>query len=297
MDLPLVSFVLLTYNQELYVKQAVEGALKQDYPTLEIIISDDCSSDSTFEIIQSVVSTYSGKHKVTILRNSSNMGLVSHLNKLFANHVNGDYIILAAGDDISLSSRTYDTVSYFKKYETSGLLFPIVKIDSNGKMVGNSYSDETRVFKLSNSYFKSYSFMIDGTALAIRKEVLSVFGLLAPTCPTEDSTLRFRCLLLKGIVYVGKPGIYYRIHSSSMSSFNNIFKLNVVNIAEQYEKDVSIAYKYGYINAAFFKKVLLKIAWYKSNRILAEKIYKKPNDIWARIKIVALNMYYKMRMI
>ena len=72
MDLPLVSFVLLTYNQELYVKQAVEGALKQDYPTLEIIISDDCSSDSTFEIIQSVVSTYSGKHKVTILRNSSN---------------------------------------------------------------------------------------------------------------------------------------------------------------------------------------------------------------------------------
>ena len=127
--------------------------------------------------------------------------------------------------------------------------------------------------------------MIDGTALAIRKEVLSVFGLLAPTCPTEDSTLRFRCLLLKGIVYVGKPGIYYRIHSSSMSSFNNIFKLNVVNIAEQYEKDVSIAYKYGYINAAFLKKVLLKIAWYKSNRILAEKIYKKPNDIWARIKI------------
>jgi cellulose synthase/poly-beta-1,6-N-acetylglucosamine synthase-like glycosyltransferase len=39
---PLVSFILLTYNQERFVNEAVEGALAQTYTPLEIIISDHC---------------------------------------------------------------------------------------------------------------------------------------------------------------------------------------------------------------------------------------------------------------
>ena len=46
-ELPLLTFALFSYNQENYIRQAVEGALAQDYPRLEIIISDDCSQDET----------------------------------------------------------------------------------------------------------------------------------------------------------------------------------------------------------------------------------------------------------
>ncbi|HUF60663.1 MAG TPA: glycosyltransferase, partial [Verrucomicrobiales bacterium] len=49
---PLVSFLLLAYNQEQYIHEAVEGAFSQTYSPLEIILSDDCSTDRTFEIMR-----------------------------------------------------------------------------------------------------------------------------------------------------------------------------------------------------------------------------------------------------
>ncbi len=49
---PLVSFVLLAYNQERYVEEAIAGAFAQDYSPLEIILSDDCSTDGTYAIMQ-----------------------------------------------------------------------------------------------------------------------------------------------------------------------------------------------------------------------------------------------------
>lgn len=49
-DQPLVTFALFAYNQEQYIREAVEGAFSQTYKPLEIILSDDCSRDRTFEI-------------------------------------------------------------------------------------------------------------------------------------------------------------------------------------------------------------------------------------------------------
>ena len=48
---PLVSFCIVTYNQEKYIRAAIEGALKQTYSPMEIIISDDCSTDGTYKEI------------------------------------------------------------------------------------------------------------------------------------------------------------------------------------------------------------------------------------------------------
>ena len=45
-DRPLVTFALFAYNQEKYIREAVEGAFAQTYAPLEIILSDDCSTDS-----------------------------------------------------------------------------------------------------------------------------------------------------------------------------------------------------------------------------------------------------------
>jgi glycosyltransferase involved in cell wall biosynthesis len=81
-DRPLVTFALIAYNQEEYIREAVESALAQDYSPLEIIISDDCSKDNTFNIIQEVTSLYKGNHKVVINRNPENIGIGSHINKL-----------------------------------------------------------------------------------------------------------------------------------------------------------------------------------------------------------------------
>ena len=51
-DRPLVTFALFAYNQEQYIREAIEGAFAQTYQPLEIILSDDCSTDRTFEIMR-----------------------------------------------------------------------------------------------------------------------------------------------------------------------------------------------------------------------------------------------------
>ena len=52
MERPLVSFVVLCYNQESFIREAFNSALLQTYSPLEIIVSDDCSTDGTFDVVQ-----------------------------------------------------------------------------------------------------------------------------------------------------------------------------------------------------------------------------------------------------
>ena len=68
-DRPLVTFVILSYNEERFIREGIQGAFSQTYSPLEIIISDDCSTDRTFEIIQEEVEGYKGPHKVVLNRN------------------------------------------------------------------------------------------------------------------------------------------------------------------------------------------------------------------------------------
>ena len=95
-----VSFVLICYNQEELIRDAVRAAFAQDYEPLEIIISDDCSPDSTFGIIEEEFSKYGGPHTVSINQNTTNLGF-EHLDKVMA-LARGNFVIVAHGDDISM---------------------------------------------------------------------------------------------------------------------------------------------------------------------------------------------------
>ena len=82
----------------------MQGAFEQTYTPLEIILSDDCSTDRTFEIMEEMAGKYNGINKVILCRNEKNLGLIEHINKLMKIE-NGELIIVAAGDDISLPDR------------------------------------------------------------------------------------------------------------------------------------------------------------------------------------------------
>jgi len=97
---PLVTFALFAYNQEQYIRQAVEAALAQTYEPLEIIISDDCSSDSTFQVISDLAAGYTGPHTVVARRNANNLGLAAHISTVME-AVNGELVVVAAGDGVS----------------------------------------------------------------------------------------------------------------------------------------------------------------------------------------------------
>lgn len=108
----LVSFVVVAYNQAQYIREAVENALRQTYSPMEIILSDDCSTDETYDILVDMAAEYKGPHEVVLNRNKKNLGLAGHLNAV-AGICRGDIMILAAGDDISRIDRTAILVKMF----------------------------------------------------------------------------------------------------------------------------------------------------------------------------------------
>ncbi len=101
---PLITFILFAYNQECFIRDAIEGALSQTYSPLEIILSDDCSTDSTFLIMKEMVTNYNGQHKIVINQNENNIGLCAHINRC-VELSQGELLVGAAGDDVSLPER------------------------------------------------------------------------------------------------------------------------------------------------------------------------------------------------
>lgn len=90
------SVLLITYNQEEYIEEAITSVLNQTQLPEELIILDDCSTDKNWEIITS----YSNKHPNLIIahRNENNIGLIESLNKIRQLY-NGNVISFLAGDD------------------------------------------------------------------------------------------------------------------------------------------------------------------------------------------------------
>ena len=74
-DQAVVTFALFAYNQDEYILEAAEGAFAQTYEPLEMILSDDCSSDGTLEVLQEMAATYDHPaHR--ILRQIPNMKIL-----------------------------------------------------------------------------------------------------------------------------------------------------------------------------------------------------------------------------
>lgn len=92
---PLVTILIPTYNQGKYIKRAIESALKQDYENIEIIVSDDASSDNTETVIQK----YLNINNFYYYKNSLRLGRVKNYYNLLYNLAKGDWVVNLDGDD------------------------------------------------------------------------------------------------------------------------------------------------------------------------------------------------------
>lgn len=99
---PKVSILIPTYNQDSLVSKAIESALHQDYQNLEVIVSDDCSTDDTEKLIQQYCNNFRFKY----LKNKKNIGRVSNYRKLLYEYATGDWALMLDGDDY-LIDKTY----------------------------------------------------------------------------------------------------------------------------------------------------------------------------------------------
>jgi glycosyltransferase involved in cell wall biosynthesis len=87
------SIVVACYNQESFVRQAVESALVQEYPSKEVIVVDDCSRDGTADVLNSL------GESIILARLPINRGAVAARNH-GASLASGEYLVFLDGDDV-----------------------------------------------------------------------------------------------------------------------------------------------------------------------------------------------------
>lgn len=98
---PKVTIMIPTYNQEDYISDAIESALIQDYENLEIVVSDDCSTDKTGEIAKKYAEKDS---RCKYFRNEKNLGRVGNYHHTAHDLATGDWAVNLDGDDYFKSS-------------------------------------------------------------------------------------------------------------------------------------------------------------------------------------------------
>lgn len=138
MDLPLVSFCMTSYNQREYALMALEAAFRQDYPNMEIIVSDGASTDgSTEALIEFSKKNVQWKDRVKILTSDHNIGCTANYEKLFI-AARGELVISADGDDISEPNRVSRIVEeWLKAGKKASVIFSDGwKIDGAGNVIG-----------------------------------------------------------------------------------------------------------------------------------------------------------------
>jgi glycosyltransferase involved in cell wall biosynthesis len=269
MEQPLVSFCLFTYNQEQFIEEAIEGAFSQDYDNLEIIISDDSSTDSTWDIIQEKAKNYSGKHKLIINRNIPNLGLVPHVNKVLYSISSGSYVAFAAGDDISLPQRIRKSVDFLEKNtDVVALSTSLEVIDQNSDLHAKQREDtlEDKIFGLDHYLSPEYKH-INGPSRIVSRTLIEAFPPLQNQCPTEDTTMLLRAFIFGKVAVLKEKLVRYRLHNSNLSSAEGLRKMNLVNIFEQYSIDLDFAKENKILEPLSFKKIKVKLKNLKKMRL------------------------------
>jgi glycosyltransferase involved in cell wall biosynthesis len=121
---PLVSVALITYQNAPYLKESIESILAQTYPHIEVIISDDGSTDGSKKII----SEYAERSdRIKVLSAPLNRGISENINAAF-DHCVGEYICIIAGDDAMYPRKIEKQVEYLENNRDFELCFHNVDV-------------------------------------------------------------------------------------------------------------------------------------------------------------------------
>ena len=200
-----VSGVLITYNHERFIQPAISSVLSQTYP-MDLIISDDCSTDRTPALIRSTLRDYKGHHRVRVRYGSRNLGICGNQNAS-VRLAEGELIVLFEGDDKSVPERITKIVDAYlaRKRHTAALESAIRLMDSGGRI-------GTVVWPTENG-------SLHGCGLSFRRDVFFEIGPISKRLMSGDIALWMRAVFVPegGLLQIQDPLVHYRVHDTNAS--------------------------------------------------------------------------------
>jgi glycosyltransferase involved in cell wall biosynthesis len=224
-ETPLVSVTVLSYNQERYIRECVESILAQTYSPLEIIFSDDGSSDRTAEIIESCLAGYKGNHSVVFLRHSQNLGGKGKENFLAAyRKSSGKFVIQFCGDDVMMPTMVEKMVDAWLAKKVSMVTVNAEYVDKDSRLLGRQFRDPNKTPEISLEAIarNGVNDAVFGAGMGCSREFLEYFDYAGNPLPSHlgasDIMLTFYACLLNGCDVISAPLMKYRFHGQQGSA-------------------------------------------------------------------------------
>lgn len=211
--LPSISIILTGYNEEHCIRDAIRSVFRQDYEgPVEIILSDDGSSDGTFAAMQEMAAQYCGPYRVILNRNETPLGRGAHIRQAVG-RASHEWILRQDGDDCSFPWRCRlfawavaehpDAVAVVSQmtrvYEESGVVFefPEFPVAPHGA---------PKVVLQRGSFSSTPHY---GGSMIIRKSVWEWGNTLPMTASFEDDLMAFHAWVQGNIYELPDISLYY----------------------------------------------------------------------------------------
>lgn len=211
---PRLSLGMPLYNAERYVTQAFEGLLAQDFTDFEIIVSDNASTDRTWEICEQ----YAGRDpRIRLYRNPENLGAAYNYNRT-AELARGPLFRWVAYDDVCAPTLLRRCVEALDADPDAVLAYPqTMLIDDHGVPI-RAYHDgldlrSSRAYRRVAQYARNWS-LCNAVFGVIRTDVLRATGRIRPY-PSSDVVLLAELAALGQFHEVPERLFFRRIHEAS----------------------------------------------------------------------------------
>ena len=213
-----VSFIIAVYNGEKYIREAVESCLNQTHPDVEVVVTDDGSTDGTLSLLRAA---FGSDSRVRILSFEKNRGKVAAYNNSFTNST-GDYIAVMGGDDVCLRERVALSLEALVRRGAEMVCGDCLKMldeTPSSRRLAAEYFGIKADQEIEFGVLVRRHIVFGGTLLGTREAFKAIFP-IPETFRREDSWLAMASAYRRPIAYIDKPLIYYRIHNTNSSWLN-----------------------------------------------------------------------------
>ena len=208
----LVSVLMPVFNGEKYLRESIQSVLTQTYPTFELIIVNDNSTDGTEQIIHS----FKDK-RIHYLKNSKKLGLAGNRNAALK-AAKGELIAILDADDIAQLTRLEKQVHEFTnnpELVCCGSWAEVIDESGNSKQFWKFPIDSN----LLKAFFYVQFPIVHSSAMFRTKSLKKLQSGYNPEfAPAEDYDLCFRLLKIGQVHVIPEYLVKYRLHSNNTSS-------------------------------------------------------------------------------
>lgn len=213
----LLCIAFMSCDRAGHVERSLGSVLAQTVDDLDVIVSDDCSTDGTFEELQAIVGRYRGGKRVRLRRNGRRLGVVGHFNAIMA-EAQSDYVMFAHDDDVSEPLRAGRIIAALRAAaaKPGAVYHNALQLDAEGRSLGEAHLWPAGM-AITPETVAAGGANIVGAVATWPRAIVEVFGPVPAKAHFEDGAALFRAALLGNVVFLPEPLVSKRLHPRSLT--------------------------------------------------------------------------------